>query len=77
MVRTAGMITVGCKQQIPPLHLLRARARRATRQWNALPAQFCAAKAFVDRLGTPVLAIPGNHDITLFDLWARLVRWKA
>ena len=27
-----------------------------------------------DRLGAPVLAVPGNHDIPLFDLWARLRR---
>ncbi len=31
-------------------------------------------KTFVDRLGAPVLAIPGNHDIALFDLWSRLTR---
>ena len=41
---------------------------------RARPAQFRAAKDFVDRLGAPVLAIPGNHDIALFDLWARLTR---
>lgn len=41
---------------------------------RARPAQFRAAKAFVDRLGAPVLAVPGNHDIALFDLWARLTR---
>jgi len=41
---------------------------------RARPEQFRAAKAFVDRLGAPVLAIPGNHDIALFDLWARLTR---
>lgn len=41
---------------------------------RAQPDQFRAAKAFVDRLGAPVLAIPGNHDIALFDLWARLTR---
>ena len=41
---------------------------------RARPAQFRAAKAFVDRLGAPVLAIPGNHDIPLFDLWTRLTR---
>ena len=41
---------------------------------RARPAQFRSAKAFVDRLGAPVLAIPGNHDIALFDLWARLTR---
>lgn len=39
---------------------------------RARPAQFRAAKAFVDRLGAPVLAVPGNHDIPLLDLWARL-----
>lgn len=41
---------------------------------RARPAQFRAAKAFVDRLGVPVLAVPGNHDIPLFDLWTRLHR---
>lgn len=39
---------------------------------RARPAQFRAARAFVDRLGVPVLAVPGNHDIPLFDLWTRL-----
>jgi 3',5'-cyclic AMP phosphodiesterase CpdA len=41
---------------------------------RARPAQFLAARAFVDRLGAPVVAVPGNHDIPLFDLWARLRR---
>lgn len=41
---------------------------------RARPAQFRAAKTFVERLGAPVLAVPGNHDIALFDFWARLVR---
>ena len=41
---------------------------------RARPAQFRAAKAFVDQLGAPVLAIPGNHDIPLFDLWTRVTR---
>lgn len=39
---------------------------------RARPAQFQAARAFVDRLGVPVMAIPGNHDIPLLNLWARL-----
>jgi 3',5'-cyclic AMP phosphodiesterase CpdA len=35
--------------------------------------QFRAARAFVDRLGVAVtLVIPGNHDIPLFNLGARL-----
>jgi len=41
---------------------------------RARPAQFRAARAFTDRLGAPVLAVPGNHDIPLFDLWTRLRR---
>ena len=35
---------------------------------RAQPAQFQAARAFMDRLGAPFLAIPGNHDIPLFDV---------
>jgi len=35
--------------------------------------QFRAARAFIDRLGAPAtLAIPGNHDIPLYNLAARL-----
>ncbi len=41
---------------------------------RARPSQFRAAKAFADRLGAPVLAVPGNHDIALFNLWSRLAR---
>lgn len=41
---------------------------------RARPAQFKLARAFMQRLGAPVLAIPGNHDIPLFNLWARLRR---
>lgn len=33
--------------------------------------QFRAARAFVDQLGIPLLAIAGNHDIPLFNLAAR------
>lgn len=34
--------------------------------------QFRAARTFMDRLGVPFMAIPGNHDIPLFNLSARL-----
>lgn len=39
---------------------------------RARPEQFRVARAFVDRLLAPVLAIPGNHDIALFDLLSRV-----
>lgn len=40
---------------------------------RATAAQFAAARAFVDGLGVPQrLVVPGNHDIPLVALWARL-----
>ena len=41
---------------------------------RASARQFRAARAFADRLGAPLLAIPGNHDIPLFNLGQRLCR---
>lgn len=40
---------------------------------RARRGQFDAARAFVDRLAAPLLAVPGNHDIPLFNLFARLL----
>ena len=54
-------------QQRPDLVVLSGDITQRARR-----AQFDAARSFVDRLGVPVLAVPGNHDIPLFDLWARL-----
>ncbi|MBC7681879.1 MAG: metallophosphoesterase [Ferruginibacter sp.] len=54
------------RQQQPDLLVLSGDITQRAR-----PAQFRAARAFTDRLGGPLLAIPGNHDIPLFDLWAR------
>lgn len=42
---------------------------------RARPAQFAAAQTFVRRMGIPhVLAVPGNHDIPLFDVTARALK---
>jgi predicted MPP superfamily phosphohydrolase len=57
------------RQQRPDLLVLSGDITQRAR-----PAQFRVASAFMHRLGAPVLAIPGNHDIPLFDLWARLRR---
>jgi 3',5'-cyclic AMP phosphodiesterase CpdA len=55
------------RQQRPDLLVLSGDiTQRATR------GQFAAARAFTERLGAPLLAIPGNHDIPLFDLGQRL-----
>lgn len=40
---------------------------------RARSREFRAARAFVDRLGVPVLAIPGNHDLPLFNPLARVL----
>jgi hypothetical protein len=60
-------LTALARQQRPDLVVLSGDITQRAR-----PAQFRAARAFTDRLGAPVLAVPGNHDIPLFDLWARL-----
>lgn len=39
---------------------------------RARSAQFRAARVFTDSLQRPLLSIPGNHDIPLFNLAARL-----
>jgi 3',5'-cyclic AMP phosphodiesterase CpdA len=55
------------QQQQPDLLVLSGDiTQRATR------SQFAAARAFTHLLGAPLLAIPGNHDIPLFDLAQRL-----
>ena len=42
---------------------------------RAMPSQFSRARAFCDRLGIArMLSLPGNHDIPLYNLFARLVR---
>lgn len=41
---------------------------------RARPRQFQAARAFVNRLQAPWVAIPGNHDIALWNLAERMVR---
>ena len=55
------------RRQRPDLVVLSGDiTQRARRQ------QFGLAQAFASRLGAPVLALPGNHDIPLFNLAARL-----
>lgn len=38
---------------------------------RARRGQFAAARKFIQRLSLPVLAVPGNHDIPLFNVFAR------
>lgn len=38
---------------------------------RAKPAQFAAAKRFVETLPSPTIAVPGNHDVPLYRVWER------
>lgn len=67
--RVAAALVALAAQQRPNLVVLSGDITQRAR-----PAQFRAAKAFVDQLGAPVLAVPGNHDIALFNLWSRFTR---
>lgn len=40
---------------------------------RARGGQFRAAREFIDRLAAPVLCVPGNHDVPLHNLLARLL----
>lgn len=40
---------------------------------RARPEQFAGARAFIDRLPGPVLCVPGNHDMPLWNLGLRLL----
>ncbi len=40
---------------------------------RARSREFRAARAFIDRLRAPVLAVPGNHDITSYWLHERFL----
>ena len=40
---------------------------------RATTAQFLEARAFLDRLGTRLLTIPGNHDVPLWNVAARFL----
>jgi 3',5'-cyclic AMP phosphodiesterase CpdA len=39
--------------------------------------EFVAAREFIDRLPMPVIAVPGNHDVSLYNLARRFLRPMA
>jgi 3',5'-cyclic AMP phosphodiesterase CpdA len=39
---------------------------------RGLPAQLAQARAFLDRIEAPLICLPGNHDIPLWNLLARI-----
>src|SRR5271166_2836489 len=41
---------------------------------RARRGEFAAARAFLDRLPAPFIAVPGNHDVPLYDLVRRTFR---
>lgn len=69
-------------EQMPVLHSLKSLIREQLPQLLVLSGditqrarrhQFAAARAFIDSLApTPLIALPGNHDIPLFNVAARM-----
>lgn len=41
---------------------------------RARPSEFVAARAFLDTLPKPQIVVPGNHDISLYNLCSRFLR---
>ena len=41
---------------------------------RARDAEFAEAKAFLDSLSCPTIVVPGNHDVPLYNVWAR---WRT
>lgn len=48
---------------------------------GARKAEFATARHFLDSLALPTLCVPGNHDISPYQLWQRFLdpyrRWRA
>lgn len=57
-----------CAAQKPQMAILSGDITQRARR-----AEFAAAAAFLDCLDIPVMALPGNHDIPLFNLPGRLL----
>lgn len=55
------------EEQEPNLVLLTGDITQRARR-----AQFRAAKKFTRRLSMPIIAVPGNHDIPLYNVFARI-----
>ena len=59
----------------PDLVVISGDLTQGARHW-----EFEAARAFMDAVGAPTFAVPGNHDITPYDLWERFTdpyaRWR-
>ncbi|WOD11897.1 metallophosphoesterase [Pseudomonas sp. NyZ704] len=56
-----------CREHAPELVILSGDITQRARR-----VQFAAAKDFTDQLNAPLLSVPGNHDLPLFNLLARL-----
>ncbi|MFO7706035.1 MAG: metallophosphoesterase [Halopseudomonas sp.] len=56
-----------CQQHRPELVILSGDITQRARR-----TQFAAAREFTDQLHAPLLSVPGNHDLPLFNLFARV-----
>lgn len=57
-----------CREHRPELVILSGDITQRARR-----VQFAAARDFTDQLDAPLLSVPGNHDLPLFNLLARML----
>jgi 3',5'-cyclic AMP phosphodiesterase CpdA len=74
--KVVDALRIELRENPPDLVAVSGDLTQGARRW-----EFRAARAFLDSLGAPVLAVPGNHDITPYNLAERFFdpyhRWRA
>jgi 3',5'-cyclic AMP phosphodiesterase CpdA len=64
----AERLLVSLDESRPDLTVITGDLTQRGRRW-----QFAAAREFIEKLPQPVLVIPGNHDVPLYDLVQRFI----
>jgi 3',5'-cyclic AMP phosphodiesterase CpdA len=70
--RVAERLLASLAQDDPDLIVITGDLTQRGRHW-----QFAAARAFIEKLPQPIIVIPGNHDVPLYDVVQRFVRHLA
>jgi 3',5'-cyclic AMP phosphodiesterase CpdA len=66
--RAAELLLANLAQDRPDLTVITGDLTQRGRRW-----QFAAARAFIEKLPPPVIVIPGNHDVPLYDVAQRFI----
>ena len=66
--KAAELLLASLAQDRPDLTVITGDLTQRGRRW-----QFAAARAFIEKLPPPVIVIPGNHDVPLYDVVQRFI----